>query len=644
MSVARLSERARASQAIWPGFVDAMTALLLVLMFVLSIFMIIQFVLREQITGAETEIERQGTEIEQQQDRIGALSEQLSSLSNVLAMEQARGADLERDLGVARANLTNREGEIERLDALAASLTDERAALRGRVASFEAQVASLLAERSDLRADVAALETENAEEVDAKEALQAALARARSEIDAEQEAARLAAARREALESTIASLEAEQAETSDALSSLKAEDAANLALIAALEDERGDSLERIAALDAAREDAAARAEEQATTREAADAQAAQEAAARLSAEEEAKALAAARDAALRRAASLETELSEEERLKLAEAAAAKALRERLANADAELTAMTLNLEQRRREAEETLTLLAAAEAARVEAEAGRAALAEDLDEEEAARARQEALLALARNRVAARQETISDQAKDLALLNEQAGELRDQLATISAQLEASEASDEASDTRIANLGQRLNAALAREAQLKAREVARLEREKNDLESYRSEFFGEMRKALGSREDIRIVGDRFIFQSEVLFGPGEASLGAEGRRELSDLGGALRDVIDRIPESIDWLLVAEGHTDDTPLSGGGRYRNNWELSLARALSVVQFLSGEEDIPPSRLAALGYGEFQPVAEADTPEARARNRRIELKFTARPPREPIEPGEDE
>ncbi|MEO0430038.1 MAG: OmpA family protein, partial [Pseudomonadota bacterium] len=258
---------------------------------------------------------------------------------------------------------------------------------------------------------------------------------------------------------------------------------------------------------------------------------------------------------------------------------------------------------------------------------------EGLDNAAAARERERALLALARSRLAESQTLASEQAKNLALLNEQAAELRAQVATLSAQLEASEAKDAAQSVQIANLGGRLNAALAREAQLKAREVERLRRENESLEAYRSEFFGEMRKALADRRDIRIVGDRFVFQSEVLFGTGSAQLGFEGRRELSELADALRDVIRRIPPSVDWLLVVEGHTDDVPLIGTGRYRNNWELSQGRALSVVQYLTEVEGLPSERLAALGYGEYQPLDTRNTPAARARNRRIELKFDERP-----------
>ncbi|MEX2518923.1 MAG: peptidoglycan -binding protein [Paracoccaceae bacterium] len=600
MAAGRLSQRARSSAAIWPGFVDAMTALLLVLMFVLSIFMIVQFVLRVEITGKDTLID-------QQEDRLGDLSAQLASLSNVLAMEVTRSDDLDRALGVARATLGEREGEIDRLGGLVAGLEDERSTLRGRVASFEEQVASLLAERAGLQGRVATLETEKAAEIDAKAALDLALAAARNEIDAGEEKARRAAAEREALEALIASLRQDNATGLGEITKLQADAAANLALITALEGEREASLDEIAALEAARAAAAG---------DAADKE-------------------AARDAALARIGALESKLSEEERLRLAGVAAAEALRARLREADAELTAMTLALEEKRRDAEETLTLLAAAEAAKAELESGRDALAGNLSAEEAERQRQEALLALARSKLAERETEASDQAKNLALLNEQAAELRAQIGQLSAQLDAAEAADDADQVTITNLGSRLNAALAREVQLKAREAERLRKENEGLEAYRSEFFGAMRKALGDNRDIRIVGDRFIFQSEVLFGTGSADLGFEGRRELSRLGGALRDVIDRIPASIDWLLIVEGHTDNVPLGGFGRYRDNWELSQGRALSVVRYLNEFENVPAQRLAALGYGENQPIDPADTPEARARNRRIELKFAERPPR---------
>src|SRR5690606_28375214 len=132
-----------------------------------------------------------------------------------------------------------------------------------------------------------------------------------------------------------------------------------------------------------------------------------------------------------------------------------------------------------------------------------------------------------------------------------------------------------------------------------------------------------------RENIRIVGDRFVFQSEVLFPSGSAQINEAGREQLRKVAEALIELQKEIPPEIDWVLRVDGHTDDVPLSGTGRYRDNWELSTARATAVVKFLM-ENGVPPNRLVAAGFGEFQPLDPADTPEARAKNRRIELKLT--------------
>ena len=159
-----------------------------------------------------------------------------------------------------------------------------------------------------------------------------------------------------------------------------------------------------------------------------------------------------------------------------------------------------------------------------------------------------------------------------------------------------------------------------------------EAEAEDLARYRSEFFGRLRDIIGDQEGIRIEGDRFVFSSEVLFAPGEATLSPAGTREISKIAGILRNVMDDIPEGIDWILRVDGHTDDTPLRSGARFADNWELSQARALSVVRYLVEQMGMPPDRLSANGFGEYQPVNPDDTAEARAQNRRIELKLTER------------
>ena len=203
------------------------------------------------------------------------------------------------------------------------------------------------------------------------------------------------------------------------------------------------------------------------------------------------------------------------------------------------------------------------------------------------------------------------------LLNQQIAALRSQIAALESALEVSEARDRESNTKIADLGRRLNVALAQRVQ--------------ELNRYRSDFFGRLREILSDREGIRVVGDRFVFQSEVLFPSGSEVINEAGREEMAKLAEAILELQREIPPEINWVLRVDGHTDNIPLSGAGRYRDNWELSSARATSVVKFLI-ENGVPANRLVAAGFGEFQPLDEADTPEARNRNRRIELKLTER------------
>jgi chemotaxis protein MotB len=203
------------------------------------------------------------------------------------------------------------------------------------------------------------------------------------------------------------------------------------------------------------------------------------------------------------------------------------------------------------------------------------------------------------------------------LLNEQIAALRRQIAAIETALNASEDKDKQSQTQIADLGKRLNVALAQRVQ--------------ELSRYRSDFFGRLREILGDRPDIRVVGDRFVFQSEVLFPVGSDEISPAGNDELSKVADAVAQLAAEIPSDIGWVLQVNGHTDKQPISGGGRFRSNWDLSAARAISVVQFLAGK-GIAPEHLVAAGYGEFQPLEDGDTPDAYAKNRRIELKVTER------------
>lgn len=199
------------------------------------------------------------------------------------------------------------------------------------------------------------------------------------------------------------------------------------------------------------------------------------------------------------------------------------------------------------------------------------------------------------------------------ILNQQISALRRQLAAIEEALAASERRDRESQARIADLGSRLNVALAQKVQ--------------ELARYRSDFFGRLREILGSRPGIRVVGDRFVFESEVLFESGQSSLNPQGRAELDKLAAAILDLEREIPPEIGWIMRVDGHTDKRPIVG----RSNWDLSATRAISVVQYLVSK-GVSPQRLVAAGFGEFQPIDPADNEDAYRRNRRIELKLTER------------
>jgi chemotaxis protein MotB len=205
---------------------------------------------------------------------------------------------------------------------------------------------------------------------------------------------------------------------------------------------------------------------------------------------------------------------------------------------------------------------------------------------------------------------------ELALLNRQILELRRRLEEIATALAAAEAVKQAQEAEIADLGKRLNIALAREV--------------NRLSRYQSEFFGRLREVLGESPDIRVEGDRFVFSSELLFASGTADLGERGRTQLVRFAATLRELAERIPDDLDWVLRVDGHTDRVPIRTA-RYASNWELSTARAVEVVRFMI-DQRIPPRRLVAAGFGEYHPLDPGNSPTALARNRRIEFKLTSR------------
>jgi flagellar motor protein MotB len=224
-------------------------------------------------------------------------------------------------------------------------------------------------------------------------------------------------------------------------------------------------------------------------------------------------------------------------------------------------------------------------------------------------------------------------------------QLLERLKDLQVLLDETEDAESKTKIQLKMLGTNLNLALARVAseqrklaveqqkiaEFEAQEKLRLAEDRKDLNKFRSEFFEQLRAVMKGKEGVNIVGDRFVFSSEVLFSVGSAYLSSRGKLEISEVAYIISQISDAIPDGIDWILRVDGHTDRIPFSGfGNEYKDNWELSQARALSVVRYLIDDLDIPANRLAANGFGEFQPIDDRDTPEAYKTNRRIELKFT--------------
>ena len=224
-------------------------------------------------------------------------------------------------------------------------------------------------------------------------------------------------------------------------------------------------------------------------------------------------------------------------------------------------------------------------------------------------------------------------------------QLLERLKDLQVLLDETKDADSKTKIQLKMLGTNLNLALARVAseqrklaveqqkiaEFEAKEKLRLAKDRKNLNKFSSEFFEQLRAVMKGKEGVNIVGDRFVFSSEVLFSTGSADLSSLGKSEINKVAYIINQIRDAIPDGIDWILRVDGHTDRIPFSGFGKdYKDNWELSQARALSVVRYLMDDLDIPANRLAANGFGEFQPIDDRDTPEAYKTNRRIELKFT--------------
>ena len=296
----------------------------------------------------------------------------------------------------------------------------------------------------------------------------------------------------------------------------------------------------------------------------------------------------------------------------------------------EISGQDSALGQLRAQIAELTQLLALEKAAKQDVEANLLSLQDDVAAEQNKNADLSALLATAGKEgnsaslaISGLQTTLDKEKQNssealarVELLNQQIAAMRRQLQTLNALLSDAETKNRASEAQVADLGRRLNSALAQRVQ--------------ELTRYRSEFFGRLRQILSQRSDILVVGDRFVFQAEVLFEKGRAELNAEGQAEMQKLAEAVRQLESEIPPDIAWVLRVDGHTDADPIQSA-QFRSNWELSAARAIAVVNFLIAN-GVSPQHLVAAGFGEFQPIDPGSTEEAKSRNRRIELKLTER------------
>ncbi|MCU0888033.1 MAG: OmpA family protein [Rubritepida sp.] len=527
--MARRARRGGAGFDAWPGYVDALSTLLMVIIFALLVFALGQGFLSAALSTRDRALD--------------ALRQELAALSATLAQQRQAAAQLEGQL---------------------AARETEQGAAAARLAALEPSLAA-----AEARAREAALRAAGAE---------ALVARMREELAAAQSLRAAAEAR---LGTAAAEAEAARAEAQRlrAVAEAGQRDQATLAEAARTDAQRLAAAEGEAA--ALRRDLAALV----ALRDAAEAQLRQEAAATAAAHAEAQRLAEA--------------LAREARQRAAAETRAGALDPALADAEGRARAAAALADASRAEAAE---LRAALAAARALAEARGAEAAERRGTLEGA-AREQARLAEAARAQA-------------GLLGQQLGELRAQIARLVGALEEAESRERAGEIERAELRTQLDAAT----------LARVE----ELQRYRSEFFGRLREALGDRPELRVVGDRFVFASEVLFPSASADLTAAGRAEVRALAAVLAEIGARIPPDVPWLLRVDGHADRSPLRRG-RFANNWELSAARALAVANLLI-ESGLPPERVAAAAFGEFQPLDPANTPEARARNRRIELRLTDR------------
>ena len=678
----------RFQASIWPGFVDAMTGLLLVLMFVLTIFMVMQFVLQETIKGQGTELQELNIDITQKNDQLVDLSGQIIALGEALGLERATAEDLRKQVAVLDASLVESQATGRSRLALISSLTVERDArisdltvANTRITDFEMKVSRLLALQQDAKGQISDFELQVMRLQDKNLEAEAEISYFNTQVAVLLAQNSKAESEVSNFETKVASLLQQRLESDGKISEFEAQ--LTLLVAQALEDvERIASVEsEVASLEKqneaskteisnfelrVRELLEQQAMQQDTSEEVIEERASLQqsllaAQATIKAQLEKVALGEKQAelldemiADLRRQAQVKSDnltdalallatqqdqaivLAEKEIERLAEAAAVEQLRKNFETSQAALSSLTLQLNEQRKQAEETLTMLAAAKSVE------QYNPIEELTDAE----RRKALLAVAQTELLTIEEISTEAQRQMTLLSLEVAELRAQIGGLQSILGDFRRRDEANKVDITNLGGELNVALAQvaseerknrllqeaESDRLSKEAERLALVAKTLEQYKSEFFGRMRLLLEGRDGVSIVGDRFVFSSEVLFASGRADLTPEGQTKIAKITEVLKGIASEMPADIDWILQVDGHTDDLAVTGGIEFRNNWELSQARALSVVLFMVNAIGMDPQRLSANGFGEFQPLNKDNTSAARAQNRRIELKLTGK------------
>jgi len=560
MLTRRSGERFTAN--IWPGFVDAMTAILLILMFILSIFMIVQSVLRDTISSQKIELDEQQTELSQLGNNLETLKIELGILKDEKSYLQTLSSE-------QRAELIAREAELQEKINLLTKLRNDVKVAETKITDFKSQVASLIAERLELNENLKLEREKTSKEISGREAAELALAAARDTISQKISKEQMMAASNEALEQLVKKLKLENR----SLENLTAEKETELSMV----KEKMESISK--------------------------------------------------------------DLTDAEKLRVMEQYAIRELQKDLMEKQEELALITLTVEEERKKAVETLKLLAASKEAQRILKEQADKFEKKLEGNDNILTEKNLALREARLRLSVQEEKAKASMKDVANLTLQTNTLKERIKELTAILDATIQKDFSNDVEIKSLGAKLNAALAKvaseqkmRAQLEEKERKRLESETKKLREYRSVFFGRLKNILGDIEGIDVVGDRFVFSSEVLFDKGSADIGVAGKLQLDAISNVLKDISQKIPQDINWVLRVDGHTDKTPVSQNSIFKDNWELSQARSLSVVRYMINRHQINPKRLSAAGFGEHQPISFSETKDALAKNRRIEFKLTER------------